>query len=351
MKKILLLVFTILSSFIVSAQCDYTLRMIDSYGDGWNGNTIDVLVNGAVVLDDVTMAGSSEDLAITVNTGDEITTLWNGGGSYGSETSYQILDASGNEVGAGAETSIETAITVNCPSCNIVTAIDASNVSTSGGDISWTAGGSESAWNIEYGASGFALGSGSSANSNNPNYSISGLNGGTLYDVYVQADCGGGETSDWAGPYSFSTLGSCGEYILEFVNVSLGTENSYTVTNQDGVVLANEGYNADAGAPNSVSIQTNIGDILTLTLSDSYGDGWGSNVINITSNGDAIGTYTLASGSGPESFTIIACASCPDISLAALTVNVESAVASWNPQDEFTSYTLEIGYTGFVLGT
>ena len=29
-------------------------------------------------------------------------------------------------------------------------------------DISWNAGGSESSWNIEYGATGFALGTGTS---------------------------------------------------------------------------------------------------------------------------------------------------------------------------------------------
>ena len=29
-------------------QCDYTLEMNDSYGDGWNGNSIDVLVDGNV---------------------------------------------------------------------------------------------------------------------------------------------------------------------------------------------------------------------------------------------------------------------------------------------------------------
>ncbi len=350
MKKIILLVFTVVSSIIVSAQCDYTLRMIDSYGDGWNGNTIDVLVNGAVVLDDATLAsGSGEDLAITVNTGDEITTIWNGGGSYGSETSYQILDVSGNEVGAGAQTSIETAITVNCPSCNIVSAIDASNISTSGGDVSWTAGGSESAWNIEYGTSGFALGSGSSATSTNPNYSISGLNGGTLYDVYVQADCGSGETSDWTGPYSFSTLGSCGGYTLTLVDTygdgwNGGVVNVFINSNAAG------SYTIASGAgPEVYTIQTNIGDVIEFAY--TAGSYPGENEYTVANELGEVVAEEGQGGGTPGSVTFTACASCPDISLAALTVNAESAVASWNPEDEFTSYTLEIGDTGFVLGT
>ena len=116
MKKNYLLFLSLFSFIISFSQCDYSLVMNDSYGDGWNGNTIDVLVDGVVVLDDVTLdTGSTETTIFSVTDGQEITTLWNGGGSYGSETSYQILDADGTEVGAGAEASIDTAITVACP--------------------------------------------------------------------------------------------------------------------------------------------------------------------------------------------------------------------------------------------
>ena len=110
------LIFSFFSFTIVNAQCDYSLVMTDSYGDGWNNNTIDVLVDGAVVLDDVTFGtGYSETLTFSVSDGQLITTIWNGGGSYGSETSYQILDAEDFEVGSGAQTSIDSAITVACP--------------------------------------------------------------------------------------------------------------------------------------------------------------------------------------------------------------------------------------------
>ena len=33
----------------------YTVKLYDSYGDGWNGSQLDVLVNGVVVLDDITL--------------------------------------------------------------------------------------------------------------------------------------------------------------------------------------------------------------------------------------------------------------------------------------------------------
>ena len=99
--------------------CAFTLRMIDSYGDGWNGNSIDVLVNGQVVLDNATFTSSenSGDYALRtfiITDGDLITTIWNGGGSYGYETSYKILDNTGAQVGSGAQSSITTPINGIC---------------------------------------------------------------------------------------------------------------------------------------------------------------------------------------------------------------------------------------------
>ena len=93
MKNITTALLCLLFSVYSFGQCDYTLKMMDSYGDGWNGNSIDVLVDGVVVLDDATIADGFEELeTFQVNTGAEVTTIWNGGGSFASEISYEILD-------------------------------------------------------------------------------------------------------------------------------------------------------------------------------------------------------------------------------------------------------------------
>ena len=77
----LTVLFYALSLTSANAQCNYTLEANDTYGDGWNGNTMDVLVNGAVVLDDVTFtSGFQATFSFAVNTGDQITTIWTGGG-------------------------------------------------------------------------------------------------------------------------------------------------------------------------------------------------------------------------------------------------------------------------------
>ena len=89
-------------------------------------------------------------------------------------------------------------------------ALTAANITTTDADLGWTAGGTETQWNVEYGANGFTLGTGtlSSSVTTNP-YSITGLNSSTSYDFYVQADCGGAGTSSWAGPFTFTTSFAC----------------------------------------------------------------------------------------------------------------------------------------------
>ena len=76
--------------------------------------------------------------------------------------------------------------------CSDPTGLTASNIMTSSVDVSWTAGGTETAWNVEYGLTGFTLGSGTLTSTTTPSYSMSGLSDNTSYDIYVQADCGSG---------------------------------------------------------------------------------------------------------------------------------------------------------------
>ena len=40
-----------LTATFASAQCDYVINMQDSWGDGWNGASVDILVDGVVVVE------------------------------------------------------------------------------------------------------------------------------------------------------------------------------------------------------------------------------------------------------------------------------------------------------------
>ncbi len=103
------------------------------------------------------------------------------------------------------------------------------NITTEAADMSWTANGSESLWNIEYGVENYSLGTGTYvAGMTNP-HTQTGLDVNTSYDFYVQADCGGGDVSPWAGPFNFTTQNNIGvaesivdAHVLMFPNPTTG---------------------------------------------------------------------------------------------------------------------------------
>ena len=84
----------------------YTLNMIDSWGDGWNGNTITVLVNGTPVLVNATFnSGFTSSQPFTVSGGNAVTTQWNGGGLFVGECTYTITNAAGVIIFSGTPAS------------------------------------------------------------------------------------------------------------------------------------------------------------------------------------------------------------------------------------------------------
>jgi hypothetical protein len=83
-------------------------------------------------------------------------------------------------------------------SCLPVTNLALANETTTSLDVSWDAGASETAWDIEWGSTGFLPGTGAASGSvtattSNP-YTINGLNPSSNYDVYVRVACGTGHT-------------------------------------------------------------------------------------------------------------------------------------------------------------
>ncbi|MBP6871328.1 MAG: carboxypeptidase regulatory-like domain-containing protein [Bacteroidales bacterium] len=79
--------------------CEYSIALYDTYGDGWNGGTLDVLVNGVVVLDNITLSSGSGPAwyYFTVISGDMITTQFTAG-SWAGEPYYYIYNSAGDQV-------------------------------------------------------------------------------------------------------------------------------------------------------------------------------------------------------------------------------------------------------------
>jgi hypothetical protein len=112
-------------------------------------------------------------------------------------------------------------------SCVEPSDLTASAITNNGATLGWTNGGPETMWDIEYGLSGFALGSGTMVNgiTTNPHI-LSGLTSNTEYEFYVRGVCTGPENSSWSGPFLFKTqCDEVTEFTEDFEGYATGTAN------------------------------------------------------------------------------------------------------------------------------
>ena len=247
MKKFLFTFLSIFSFGILFSQCNYVINMFDSYGDGWNGASISVTVNGIANSASWSVAsGSSSSDSISTYSGDIIQFNFNSG-AYDSEITFQIYDPAGNQIYNGGAPSSGSFLTdqsnsaCSPPNCVVPNTLSVSNITQSSADISWLAGGSENKWIFNENLV------------NSSSQSMTGLSSATQYDVSIKAVCSLNDTSD-ALIGSFTTLGSCGNY--------------------------------------------------TLNLSDSWGDGWNGNGIVLSINNAVKDTFTISSSSSSASYSI-----------------------------------------------
>ena len=112
------------------------------------------------------------------------------------------------------------------PTCPRPLDVTTSNATTSSLDLSWTQDGAPYSWTIEYGPSGFTPGTGTEVTATTNPFTVTGLNPSSIYDFYVTADCGGGDSS--ARSFAASGATSCAAisalpYIDNFDGYGTGT--------------------------------------------------------------------------------------------------------------------------------
>jgi hypothetical protein len=108
--------------------CTHTLNMIDDYGDGWNGGSIDVLINGATAISGGTVAtGTEASIEFGAEDGDDITITNFVPGSWASEISFNVTDGSGTVIYSSGEAGdldassvIDTTVIGGCPENDLV---------------------------------------------------------------------------------------------------------------------------------------------------------------------------------------------------------------------------------------
>jgi len=104
-----------------------------------------------------------------------------------------------------AEWYIDDVSVAEAPSCEAPDNLLTSGITTTEANLSWNETGTASEWQVDYGTSGYTPPINSTVTSNNP-FNISGLIENTSYDFYVRSICGPGDTSEWTGPETFTTL-------------------------------------------------------------------------------------------------------------------------------------------------
>lgn len=192
----------------LSAQCSYQLSLDDTYGDGWNGNTIDVRVGNSTVNYTLNN-GFDTTIVLAVTVGDSIKLSYNNTGLYQSEVSFELFDSQGLSVyasGQGPAAGLRLDTLATCPACPVPNPITLDSISPSTVSISW-ASTSASSYSLEWGPCGFTVGTGSTGSAFTNNYTITGLAPSQCIDVYITADCSGSGNgvSVQGGPYSFSS--------------------------------------------------------------------------------------------------------------------------------------------------
>ena len=291
--------------------------------------------------------------------------------------------------------------TIEIGNAGIPTALSVANITNTSADLSWTSNGSESSWDIEFGAPGFVPGTGNSLGSVNTTtnpYTIT-ITPTTDYEYYVMANCGGTTQSTWAGPFAFSNVyclpvyTSTSEYLSLIETVGAIVDVSHTATSfplpngyTDETAQTMQVYEtmifdlSTAYDPSFYSYVTRmwvdwnndfIFDHATELLSSASG-GPGSYTQQVTiPAGTPVGTYRVrvrgeySATSNPlpcssetwgsaidfmmEVITPPTCLPVMDID----TVNVSTTTVelSWTELNAATSWTIEYGLAGFTQGT
>ncbi len=98
--------------------------------------------------------------------------------------------------GDGIEINLELEVVYDTPACPSPVNAIISALTSSSMDVAWDAGGTETSWNVEWGAPGFTQGNGIGTQTvSSASVSIPGLSANTTYEVRIVADCGAGEES------------------------------------------------------------------------------------------------------------------------------------------------------------
>ena len=244
--------------------CFITINATDSYGDGWNGNAINVLQGGVLVGSATIDNGSSATVQIPVASGTPVTLTYTSG-SYASEMGGTVTDGSGMVVFTIANMSSYSSgatlatIADPCPTCFVP--MNFTHTITGDDAVFTWSSNNASAWEVNYGAMGFNPDNETTnlATTTDTTFTIDTTTLSTgFYDVYVRTDCGGDDYSSWVGPITLS---------VGIMIINMPTTGTQTINTCNATIYDNGGatgqYSNSCNAT-IIVLPSNAGDWLTI---------------------------------------------------------------------------------------
>lgn len=334
--------------------------VLDSPLDNETGISIDHLFEWQ---DDINALDYEIEIALDASFSNVIDTSTTVNNTYistllGYDTTYFWRVRSANECTTSAYSNVNSFTTVCVEPSNLII----NTIQVTSAEISWIENGSASSWEIEYGLTGFTQGLGTSVQTTNNPYTISGLTSLTDYDVYVRSNCSGSNTSDWIGPVSFSTApdfcsgdnfydsgGSGGNYSngeneittiypTSGFNSITAIFNSFELESCCDFLRIYDGVDTNAPLLGSFNGTTNPGTFVS-------NNAQGALTFHFTSDGSVV-------GSGWDVSIICESISCPNPSnLSVSNLAEDSLEINWDAGSTETQWELEYGLTGFTQGS
>ncbi len=221
------------------------------------------------------------------------------------------------------------------PVCNVPTSLSASSITASTAQLNWNNVASATSYNVQY-----KLSSGSTwttvVSASNA-YLLTGLAAATSYDFQVQANCGGGNLSNYSSPISFFTLASiitCG--VPQSLSASSITSTSAQLNWAivGGILNYNLSYEqTGTGTWTTIVCATNFYALTGLTPNTNY-------QFMVQSN---CGSGNISSFSAALPFVTLATNNCdaPNSLINVTNISATSAKINWQGVSNATSYNVE----------
>ncbi|MGE0562501.1 MAG: PKD domain-containing protein [Flavobacteriales bacterium] len=316
-------------NFDLQSTCNYTLDMFDSFGDGWNGQTISVYDNGNLVGTYTVASGSSNTATFPITNGNTITLVY-GTGSFQSESSFNLINGQG-----GTQFSVATGGMSGWVNGNTYyTGVGNCGPTLSNYTFNWSPATGLSSTTIQnpvatpltttsYTVTLTDAG-GCTVNRSQtitvvPNYTLSTTQSdtavclGETVNFTATTNPSGAFNYSWTpanimdNPTSATPIatfitpgintiivnvdngGGCLKSDTMLVNVAPTYAPNINIVNNDTII----------GCSDSVIVNLDLGAIptcdYTLEMFDDFGDGWNNQEISIYDNGVLVGTYTVLS--------------------------------------------------------